>query len=131
MNLQEERDFYKHLVEKDVAEQAIIKAATEQGASHPLQFVDFLGSSAKVVQEAGSDGETKLVAMIQAGDDLITPHEAVVRWKALSKNANLFQTVQSASPPPANGRIDVKTLSAEQYAEIRKTAEGRKKLGIA
>jgi hypothetical protein len=145
-----EREKYKTMFETSTIERAIVDAAAKNEAFDPSQFVKMIGGQAKIVEELTDSGEKtgRLVPRIEweIKDDsgaitkvLKTPEEVVVLMKEdTQRHGNLFRSnvarglgsgnAQGVSP---SGRVDVKKLSPQQYAEMRKTPEGRRALGLA
>lgn len=141
---------YKTMFESSTIERSILDAAAGE-AYDPEQFVVILGSKTKLVDELTDTGEKtgKKVAKvdweIDVEDDdgktrkqtiVISPQEAIEKMKEQKRYHNLFKSNVAAglgggtTGPGNRGRLDVKNMSVEEYAEFRKTPEGKKALGL-
>jgi hypothetical protein len=148
-NAQIERDKFKTMFETSTIERAIIDAASKREAWDPSQFVKLVGPQAKIVEELTDSGEKtgKLVPKIEweVKDEsgnitrvLKTPDEVVELMKEdTQRHGNLFRSNVARGLGSGNaagitntGKVDVRKLSAEQYAQMRKTPEGRRALGL-
>ena len=144
-----ERDKYKTMFETSTIERAIIDAASKKEAWDPSQFVRLIGPQAKIVEELTDSGEKtgRLVPKVEweIKDDsgsitkvLKTPEEVVELMKEdTQRHGNLFRSnvarglgSGNAAGVNTSGKVDVRKLSPEQYAAMRKTPEGRRALGL-
>jgi hypothetical protein len=145
-----ERDRFKTLFETSTIERAIVDAAAKNEAWDPTQFVKIIGNQAKIVEELTDAGEKtgRLVPRIEwevsdstgtVSKVLKTPEEVIGLMKEdTQKHGNLFRSnvarglgSGNAAGINSSAKVDVSKLSAQQYAEMRKTPEGRKALGLS
>lgn len=106
-------------------------AAVAGDAFNPSQIIDILKPLVRLVDDKpmidfpDHDKDTGEAIIAQ-----MTPDEAIIRMKQLpEKYGNLFKanvvsgvggTSNTGAMPGANGRVDVKKLTVEQYKELRK-----------
>lgn len=148
-NTKKNADFYKNLYEKSTIERAISDAAASNEGFAPSQFIAYLGPRTRMVAELDSDGEetgnfTPKVEWSVTKEDgssellSLSPNEAVNKMKEDTNNfGNMFRPYVSAGigagTAPSVGptkRVDPSKISTQEYMELAKTAEGRRKLGI-
>jgi len=118
-------------------EQSITQASVTEGAFLPSQMVDYLKPKTKMVPVQGSDGKftgdltpMTAIAVLEDGKQVVKevpPAEAVKLMKGSpSLHGNFFKSgvvsgigSGSGNGTSMTGRIDVRSLSPQQYQEIR------------
>lgn len=147
---QKQGTYYKSLYENSTIERAIVDAAASNEGYDGNQFVALLRDRAKVVEELDNDGQKtgRLVPVIEwdVTDPETKKTERVVKRpdevvqlmkEDVQRYGNLFKSNVArglgqgqANLPGARGKINVKNLTQAEYRELRKTAEGRRALGL-
>lgn len=140
------REKWEKLYKQEKIDRSLLDAASSQDAFNPTLIVDLL----RPVSELKADnveGQEKLTTMINFSDidektgapirTLRTPEDAVKRMKELPQlygglfRANVVAGVGAGSAeatPGAHGKIDLSTLTPEQYRKLRK--ENPEALGL-
>lgn len=143
-------EFYKSQFESSTVQRAIMDAAS--GEAYDVdQFVTLLKDKTQLVDELDDDGEKtgrkvpRVQWEIDVEDDdgrsrkqsiVLSPEQVVQKMKEQKKYQNLFKSNvagglgASNAPIGKGGRPDIKSMTVEQYAEFRKTPEGRRALGL-
>ena len=126
-----------------VTDRSLLDAAMKNDAFNPNQIVGLLRPMTRMVEQIGDDGKPtgELIPMIDFPDidtntnesimTRRTPEEAVHRMKELGEQyGNLFKanvvsgigagSATGGLAPGANGRIDARKLTTEQYMKLRK-----------
>jgi len=117
--------------EKYICRTAIEHTAKKLGCQHPHVMVPVLAGQVKMV-----DGEPRyiLTTTTDDGESVEVPRpieEGIQPHADNPANALLFgRDASQAYAMDARGRIDVRGLSGADYDTIRKTAEGRRALGL-
>lgn len=141
---------YKELFETSSIARAITDAALTNDAFNPKHFIAHLAPESQMVEEVDAAGALtgKLVAMVKWTSvdkegkkhvSMKTPEEAVKLMKEnVVEFGNLFRTnvaagIGAGTAPgqlSSAGQIDHARISTDDYMQMAKTAEGRKKLGL-
>lgn len=148
---QEKADKYEKLFRESTVERAITDAAAKHEAYNPSQFISLLSPKTKLVEEvdAANQRTGRLVPMVEVyvknentdtyEPALKTPEQAIEDMKGnLSEYGNMFRPnvvrgIGEGTSPTSNGtpgRVDARRLDPKDYMEMRKTAAGRRALGL-
>ena len=142
-----ERDAYKQRFEITLKKRALLDAAVKHDAYSPGQIVELLQGKTKIVEVKDDDGTVDFVTKVDwtettsAGEVLKlqkSPEEVVEAMKEdVDTFGNLFRAniargvgEGTGKATEKSGQINPAKLTTEEYMELRKTAEGRKRLGL-
>ena len=126
-----------------VTDRSLLDAAVQNDSFNPMQIVGLLRPMTRMVEQIGDTGQPtgELVPMIDfpdidtnTGESIMTrrtPEEAVRRMKELPEQyGNLFKSnvvsgigagsATGGLSPGADGRVDPKKLTTEQYIKLRR-----------
>ena len=142
-----ERDAYKERFEVTLKNRALLDAAVEHDAYSPNQIVELLSAKTKIVEVKDDDGVVSFVPKIEWEETTSegqvlrlqkSPKEVVADMKEdVDRFGNLFKAniargvgEGTGKATEKSGKINPAKLSTEEYMELRKTPEGRKRLGL-
>lgn len=142
-----ERDAYKDRFEVTLKKRALLDAAVQHEAYSPNQLVELLSSKTKIVEVTDDDGNVEYVPKVDwtetTSDGQVlklqkSPAEVVEAMKEdIDTFGNLFkQNIArgigegSGKATDKSGKVNPAKLSTDEYMELRKTPEGRKRLGL-
>ncbi len=143
-----ERDEYKDRFEITLKKRALLDAAVKHDAYSPGQIVELLSGKTKIVEIKDDDGSVDFVPKVDwtetTSDGQVlklqkSPEEVVEAMKEdVDTFGNLFRAniargvgEGTGKATEKSGKINPAKLSTEEYMELRKTPEGRKRLGLA
>lgn len=146
-SLQKETEHYKTLYETSTISRSLVDAASSGDAYEPSQIVELLQRRTKLVEELDADGNKtgQKVPMVEWEVEsdgkseivLKKPKEVVEAMKENKRYQNLFKSnvvaglgSGNAGPGTKGGRVDVTSMTPQEYASFRKTPEGRTALGL-
>ena len=149
----EERDFYKDLFESSTSQREITDAALKLEGYSGEDFINWLGPHSKVVDEVDAEGvmtgrkvtqvdwqitdqKTGKITQIQRRPEeviQIMKDDPNGRWNNLfiPNVAKGIGGGTAAAQAAGTGRVDVSKLSNEEYFELRKDPEFRRRIGIS
>ena len=142
-----ERDAYKERFEVTLKKRALLDAAVKHDAYSPGQIVELLQSKTKIVEVTDDSGAVEFVPKVDwsetTSDGQVlklqkSPEEVVEAMKEdVDTFGNLFRAniargvgEGTGKATEKSGKINPAKLSTEEYMELRKTPEGRKRLGL-
>lgn len=142
-----ERDSYKERFEITLKKRALLDAAVKHDAYSPGQIVELLSAKTKIVEVKDDDGTVDYVPKVDwsetTSDGQVlklqkSPEEVVEAMKEdVDTFGNLFRAniargvgEGTGKATEKSGKINPAKLSTEEYMELRKTPEGRKRLGL-
>lgn len=143
-----ERDSYKERFEITLKKRPLLDAAVKHDAYSPGQIVELLSGKTKIVEVKDDDGTVDFVPKVDwtetTSDGQVlklqkSPEEVVEAMKEdVDTFGNLFRAniargvgEGTGKATEKSGKINPAKLSTEEYMELRKTPEGRKRLGIS
>jgi hypothetical protein len=141
--LKESVTIWEAKYKSSVTDRSLLDAAIANEAFNPTQVVGLLRPMTRMMENVGDDGKPtgELIPMVDfpdidtnTGDAIMTrrtPEEAVRRMKELAEqHGNLFKSnvvsgigagsATGGLSPGADGRVDPKKLTTEQYIKLRK-----------
>ena len=134
------RDEIQSKYEDSTIKRSLQDAAIGADAFNPAQIVDLLRGNTKLVDDKPMVTFNDTNAETGEPVELtLTPSDAVKRMSELKQTfGNLFKTNviggvgggATVDGLPGSGEVDVKSMSPQQYAKLRETPEGRRKLGL-
>lgn len=148
---QDEAEKWRGLYENSTIDRAITDAASQNDAFNPTHFIAHLAPKSKMVEEVDAEGNVtgKLVPRVEwtSVDDkgqkhvaMKTPEEAITMMKEnVVEFGNLFKTnvaagIGAGTAPgqvATTGEVNHSQISTDDYMELAKTPEGRKRLGLS
>lgn len=137
----ERADRYEKMYKEEKINRALEDAADKGDAFRPTQVVKELLSNTVLTAEGRVIVNFPDVE-VETGNPMVkvlTPSEAVKRMAEMPEHENLFKSKiagglgsngSSSLPVGANGKVDLHKIDGKTYLEMRKTPEGRRKLGL-